>query len=53
MKRRMVKGRRWARYSRDELLDLLRRSGFEVEGRLESGPALLVPRDGSGSRGAD
>jgi ubiquinone/menaquinone biosynthesis C-methylase UbiE len=44
MKRRMARGRRWARYSRPELLELLRQAGFDVRGVEERPPALAVRR---------
>jgi ubiquinone/menaquinone biosynthesis C-methylase UbiE len=51
VKRRMAGGRRWARYSRVQLLGLLRDSGFDVERRLERGPAILVRPAGEAPAG--
>ena len=42
IKRRMARGSRWPRYSRAELIDLLGRSGFDTDGRLERAEVLAV-----------
>lgn len=44
MKRRMARGRRWARYSRPELLRLLETTGFDVEAAEARDPALAIRR---------
>jgi len=51
VKRRMARGTRWARYSRVQLLGLLQGSGFDVERRLERGPAILVRPAGEAPAG--